>query len=170
LRKKDSLHEEKIISDLISDNLSDVPADTFSDTDSESKSETQRENVTSERECETGSKGSDDSANISNAGATTWIKVNKTPNLVCSTGNSGVKQIPSEPTKVLEIIELFFGDYFFEMLSKETNQYYFQNQEKYYSSSMGLKWVDVSVVCPTHKRSKFCFMPLSQRYHPLTHY
>jgi hypothetical protein len=44
-----------------------------------------------------------------------------------------------------EIIELFFGDSFFEMLSKETNLYYFQNQGKYDSSSKGLKWVDVSV-------------------------
>jgi hypothetical protein len=45
-----------------------------------------------------------------------------------------------------QIIELFFEDYFFEMLSKETNLYYFQNHGKYYSSSKGLlKWVDVSV-------------------------
>jgi hypothetical protein len=50
-----------------------------------------------------------------------------------------VKQIPSDPTKVSEIIELSFGDSFFEMLSKETNQYYFQNQGKYDSNSKGLK-------------------------------
>jgi hypothetical protein len=55
-----------------------------------------------------------------------------------------VKQIPSDPTKVSEIIELFFGGNF-EMLSKETNLYYFQNQGKYDSSSKGLKWVDVNV-------------------------
>jgi hypothetical protein len=54
-----------------------------------------------------------------------------------------VQQIPSDPTKVSEIIELFFGDNFFEMLSKETNLYYFQNEEKYNSNSKGLKWVDV---------------------------
>jgi hypothetical protein len=54
-------------------------------------------------------------------------------------------QIPSDPTKVSERIELFFGDNFFEMLCKETNLYYFQNQGKYASSSNVLKWVDVSV-------------------------
>jgi hypothetical protein len=64
-----------------------------------------------------------------------------------------VKQIPSDPTKVSEIIELFFGDNFFET-SKDTNLYYFQNQGKYDSSSKGLKWVDVSVVCSTHKKKE----------------
>jgi hypothetical protein len=64
-----------------------------------------------------------------------------------------MKQIPSDPTKVSEIIELFFRDKF-EMLSKETNLYYFQNQGKYGSSSKVLKWVDVSVVCATHKKKK----------------
>jgi hypothetical protein len=53
---------------------------------------------------------------------------------------------------VPEIIELFFGDNFFEMLSKETNLYYSQSQEKYDSSFMGLKCVDVNVVCATHKK------------------
>jgi hypothetical protein len=63
-----------------------------------------------------------------------------------------VKQIPSDRTKVSEITELLFGDTFFEMLSKETNLYYFQNQGKYDSSSKGLKWVVFSVVCATHKK------------------
>jgi hypothetical protein len=46
----------------------------------------------------------------------------------------------------------FFGDNFFEMLCKETNLYYFQNQGKYASSSKVLICVDVSVVCATHKK------------------
>jgi hypothetical protein len=49
-----------------------------------------------------------------------WVKADKTPNLGCSTRNPGVKQIPSDLTKVSEITELFFEN-FFEMLSKETN-------------------------------------------------
>jgi hypothetical protein len=51
----------------------------------------------------------------------------------------------SDRTKVSEIIEQFFEDNFFEMSCKETNLCYFQNQEKYASSSKGLKWVDDSV-------------------------
>jgi hypothetical protein len=54
-------------------------------------------------------------------GATTWAKEDKTPNLGPFTGNPGVRQIPSDPTKVSELIELFFRDSFFEMLCKETN-------------------------------------------------
>jgi hypothetical protein len=55
----------------------------------------------------------DDSNDTSNAGAAMWLKEDKTPNLGHSTGNPGVKQIPSGPTKVSEIIELFFRDNFF---------------------------------------------------------
>jgi hypothetical protein len=64
-----------------------------------------------------------------------WLK-DKTGH---SPGNPRVKQISSHPTKVSELIELFFGDSVFEMLSKETNLYYFQNQGKYHSSSKGSK-------------------------------
>jgi hypothetical protein len=54
-----------------------------------------------------------------------WVKEDKMTNLGPFTGKPGVKQIPSDPTKVSEITEFFFGDNFFEMLSKETNLYYF---------------------------------------------
>jgi hypothetical protein len=62
---------------------------------------------------QTSSEESDDSNDTSNAGATTWLKEDKTPNLGPVTGNPAVKQIPSDPTKVSEIIELFFGHFFF---------------------------------------------------------
>jgi hypothetical protein len=93
----------------------------------------------------TSSKESDNSNNTSNAGAATWVKEDRMPNLGPFTGNPEVKRIPSDPTKVSEIIELFFRDNFFEMLCKETNLYYFQNQGNYDSSSKGLKWVHVNV-------------------------
>jgi hypothetical protein len=76
----------------------------------------------------------------------------------------------------------FFGDNVFEMLCKETNLYYFQNQGKYDSSSKVLKWVDVSVVCATDKnrsetRYIFKFFVASlhneecfDMYHSLQHY
>jgi hypothetical protein len=91
------------------------------------------------------SASSDESDNTSNARATTWVKEDKRPNLGHLPGNSGVKQIPSDPTKESQMIELFFEDKFFKMLCKATNRYYFQNQGKYASSSKELKWVDVSV-------------------------
>jgi hypothetical protein len=59
-------------------------------------------------ESQTSSKENYDSNNTSNAEATTWAKEDKTPNFGPFTGNPGVKQIPSDPTKVSEITELFF--------------------------------------------------------------
>jgi hypothetical protein len=56
---------------------------------------------------------------------------------------TGVKQILSDPTK-MNNNRTFFGDNFFEMLCKEINMYYFQNQGKYASSSKGLNgWMSV---------------------------
>ena len=75
----------------------------------------------------------------------TWVKTDKTPNLGPFTGNPGVKQIPSDPTKVSQVTGLFLGDTFFDMLCEETNRYYLQNQEKYVTGSKGLKWSDVTV-------------------------
>jgi hypothetical protein len=48
-----------------------------------------------------------------------------------------VKQILSDPTKVINN-RTFFENNFFEILCKETNLYYFQNQGKYASSSKEL--------------------------------
>jgi hypothetical protein len=59
-------------------------------------------------ERQTSSEKRDNSNSTSNVGATTWVKEDKTPNLGRFTGNPGVKQIPSDPTKVSEIIELVF--------------------------------------------------------------
>jgi hypothetical protein len=137
LRKKDSLCEEEIISVLISDNLSDVPVDSVSDSD------TERKNATSE--CETGSEECNNSASASNARATTWVKLDKTPTLRQFIGNPGVKQIPLDCTKMSDITEVFFGDSFFDMLCQETNRYYLQNCEKYDRNYEVLKWVDVNL-------------------------
>jgi hypothetical protein len=62
-------------------------------------------------------------------GATTWVKEDKTTNLGPLTGNPGVKQILC-PNKSVMNYRTFFGDNFFQMLCKETNLYYFQNQGK----------------------------------------
>jgi hypothetical protein len=51
---------------------------------------------------------SEESDNISNVWTTTWVKEDKTPNLGPFTGNPGVKRIPSDPTKVSEIIPVTF--------------------------------------------------------------
>jgi hypothetical protein len=135
------LWEDLILPELL-DNLSDVPQDIFSESDSDDS--VKEINIVwpvqSESESSTSSK---ESGNTSNVRATMWVEEDKTPNVGHFTGNPGVKQIPSDPTEVPKIIKLSFRDNF-EMLCKETNQYYFQNQGNYASSSTELKWVDKS--------------------------
>jgi hypothetical protein len=137
LKIKLSLGEQEI-SDLFSDQLSDVPCD--SNTDSGSDSGKQRVVATgseSESSC-------DENEGSKIVGTATWGKVNKTPTLEEFTGNPGVKQIPSDPTQVSDVAELFFGDSFFDMLCQETNRYYLQHREQYGRSYKVLKWVDVT--------------------------
>ena len=88
---------------------------------------------------------SDDDNERLDSAVSTWVKTDKTPNIGPFTGNPGVKQIPSDPTKVSQVTGLFLGDTFFDMLCEETNRYYLQNQEKYVTGSKGLKWSDVTV-------------------------
>jgi hypothetical protein len=57
-------------------------------------------------------------------GATNWRVNDKTPTLGHFTGNSGVKEILSDPSNVSEVTELFLGDVFFQILC-ETNLYYY---------------------------------------------
>ena len=133
MTERGSSYEEKyltegISAELLADTLSDVPDD--ADSDSVNKSEQSAKKI------------EDDHETLDSA-VSTWIKTDKTPNLGPFTGNPGVKQIPSDPTKVSQITGLFLGDMFFDMLCEETNRYYLQNQEKYVTGSKGLEWSDV---------------------------
>jgi hypothetical protein len=87
-----------------------------------------------------------DSENSSeeSAGTATWGTVNRTPHLGTFTGNPGVKVFPSDPKEVSDIVDLFFGGSFFDLLCQETNRYYLQNHEKYDRGYKALKWVDVT--------------------------
>jgi hypothetical protein len=138
------LREDLFLLELLSDNLLDLPEDFLVNVTVTilGQQQTLCGQYKVRVKVQTSSKERD---NTSNAGATTWIKDDKKPNFGHFTRNQGVKQIPSDPTKESETIELFFGDNFFEMLCKETNWYYFQVQGKYTSSSKEFKWVDVSV-------------------------
>ncbi|PNF36763.1 hypothetical protein B7P43_G11572 [Cryptotermes secundus] len=98
------------------------------------------QNIVTRRESESDSESSDQSASASNAGTATWGKVDKTPTLGKCTGDPGVRQMPSDPTQVSEVAELFFGDSFFDMLCQETNRYNLQHREVYDSTYKPLWW------------------------------
>ena len=120
------------------DTLSDVPddADSDSENDSDSSITGNRKNkivhpLPSYSDSEKSANESDDDDETLDLAVYTWVKTGKTPNLGPFNGNPGVKQIPSDPTKVSQVTGLFPGDTFFDMLCVKTNLYYLQNQEKY---------------------------------------
>jgi hypothetical protein len=57
---------------------------------------------------------------------TTWQKQDIISNLKIYGANSGVKQTPTDCTSISEIVDLFFGNQFFELLHKETALYHNQ--------------------------------------------
>ena len=63
----------------------------------------------------------DDDDETLDSAVSTWVKRDKTPNLGPYTRSPGVKQIPSDPTKVSQVTGLLLGDTFFDMLCEETN-------------------------------------------------
>jgi hypothetical protein len=143
LMTKQSLGEQ-VICDLFSDELSDVPSDVFSYSDTNSGDDKEKRFLATESESET-ENSADKTGDSNNAGATTWVKLDKTPALGQFSGTPGVQKVPSHPENVSEITELFFGDQFFHILCEETNRYHFQNRDKYDRSYKVLKWVDVTV-------------------------
>jgi hypothetical protein len=146
--EEEYLTEDDISAELLADKLSDVPDDIDSDSDSSiigNKENKIVQPLPSYSDSEQSVNESDDDDETLDSAVSTWVKTDKTPNLGQFTGNPGVKQIPSDPTKVSQVTGLFLGDTFFDMLCEETNRYYVQNQEKYVTGSKGLKWSDVTV-------------------------
>lgn len=52
-------------------------------------------------------------------GTVMWTKRDRLPNLGPFIGNSGVKEVPSNSSKVAEVTELFFENNFFEMFARK---------------------------------------------------
>jgi len=112
----------EISAELLADTLSDVPEDADSDSENDSYSSIigNRLNkivctLPSYSDKEQSANESDDDETLDVA-VSTWVKTDKTPNLGSFTRNPGVKQIPSDPTKVSQVTGLFLGDTFFDML------------------------------------------------------
>ena len=97
---------------MLADTLSDVPDDADSDSENYSDSSIigNRQNkivhpLTSYSDSEQSANKSDDDDEILDSAV--WVKTDKTPNLEPFTGNPGVKQIPSNPTKVSQVTGFF---------------------------------------------------------------
>jgi hypothetical protein len=94
-----SLRYEEIVADLISDNFSDVP---YIKSDGASDIEGKIKNMPHGSVCDSDSEISSDES-ISYAGATNWGVNDKMTNLGHFTGNSRVKEIPSDPSNVSKV-------------------------------------------------------------------
>ena len=132
---------------MLADTLSDVPEDADSDCENDSDSSIigNRQNkivhpLPSHSDSEQCTNEGDDDDKTPDSAVCTGVITDKTPNLGTFTGNPGVKQIPSDLTKVSQVTGVILGDTFFDMLCEETNLYNLQNQEKYVTGSKGLKW------------------------------
>jgi len=138
------LTEDEMSAELLADTLSDVSEDADSDSENHSDSSIvgNRQNkivcpLPSYSDSEQCANEDDDDDETLDSAVSTWVKTDKTPTFGPFTGNPGVKQIPSDPAKVLQVTGLFLGDTSFDMLCEETNLYYLQNQEKYVTGSKG---------------------------------
>jgi len=110
------LTEDEISAELLADTLSYVPDDAESDSENDSDSSIignrQNKIVHPSPSCsdkEQSAKESDHDETLDSA-VSTWVKTDKTPNLGPFTGNPGVKQISSDPTKESQVTGLFLGD------------------------------------------------------------
>ena len=122
--KEKYLTDDEISAELLEDTLSDVLDDTDSDSENDSDASIigNRQNKIvhplpsySDSEQSANESDDDDDETLDSA-VSTWVKTDKTPNLGPFTKNPGVKQIPSDPTKVSQVTGLFLGDTFFDML------------------------------------------------------
>jgi hypothetical protein len=99
------IREDLILPELLSDSLFHVPYDIFQwkwrFCERNKNCATRRKNTVKVKQAQ------GKWQYFKNVGATIWVNEDKMPNLGPSTGNPGVKQIPSHPTKVWWIIELF---------------------------------------------------------------
>ena len=112
------LTEDEISAELLADTLSDVPDDADSDSDSSIIGNSQNKIVhplQSYSDNEQSANESDDDETLDSA-VSTWVKTDNTPNLGPFTRNPGVKQIPSDPTKVSQVTGLLLGDTFFHVV------------------------------------------------------
>jgi len=102
------LTEDDISAELLADTLSDVP----DDADSDSSIIGNRQNkivqpLPSYSDSEQNANESDDDDETLDLAVSIWVKTDKTPNLGPFAGNPGVKQIPSDPTKVSQVTGTF---------------------------------------------------------------
>jgi len=107
------LTEDEISAELLMDTLSHVPDDADSDSENDSDSSIigNRQNkivhhLPSYSDKEQSANERDDDETLDSA-VSTWVKIDKTPNLGPFTGNPRVKQIPSDPTKVSQVQDSF---------------------------------------------------------------
>jgi len=113
------------------DNLSDCPDSYSSDSDDESDGSDimirKRRSVLPLRY----SDSEDDDINTVEDNDGTWSTNDKAIMLEPFEGSTGVKIMPSSPESLMDMVNLFIGNDFFEHLVRESNRYHYQVMERY---------------------------------------
>nr|XP_012147783.1 PREDICTED: piggyBac transposable element-derived protein 4-like [Megachile rotundata] len=87
----------------------------------------------------------EDDANNGADNDDTWSTNDEGITLEPFEGSPGIKIMPNSPENLIESVNLFIGNYFFEHLVMEYNRYHYQVMEKYHISSKAKKWTDITV-------------------------
>jgi hypothetical protein len=146
-RKDSALREEEILLDLCADDLSDVPLE-YNEESDESESDTDFVVNMARRKSTPlvmSDSDSDNSAYEDNASSSTWKKKDLLRDLEPFLGQPGVKRAPKNSNNVLDVVSLFVGEDFFEMMCVQSNLYHSQNKHKYKESSKTGKWSDINI-------------------------
>ncbi|XP_014472553.1 PREDICTED: piggyBac transposable element-derived protein 4-like [Dinoponera quadriceps] len=138
------MNEKKIIGEFYLDDLSDCP-DSYSGSDSGDESDGSDIII--------GKRGSEDyeisnvegDANNVRDNDGIWSTNDETIILEPFEGSPGIKIMPSSPESMMDSVNLFIGNDFFEYLVRESNRYHYQAMEKYKIPSRVKKWTDITV-------------------------
>jgi len=87
----------------------------------------------------------DDDTNTVDDNDGTWSTNDKAIMLKPFKGSPGVKIVPSSPESLMDMVNLFIGNDFFEHLVRESNRYHYQVMERYRIISKTKKWIDITI-------------------------
>lgn len=148
--KGQTMREDEILADLCADELSDVPVEaneesSESENDSDFPVRSKRRKIHSFIISDSESSENSDDEEIDSEVSNTWKKRDIKVSLEKFEGTPGVQIRPNHFDSISEVVELFLGDDFFQIMCDESNRYYSQNKDKYKLSPKSGKWSDITV-------------------------
>jgi hypothetical protein len=143
------LKEGNILSELYADTCSDVSDDTegeFSDSDSDVPTTSSHKQfqppttvLTSDSDTNT-----EEEENSESDSSDMWCETDKKPSSDPFLGTSGVNIVIDHPVSVADIVNTITGDELIQLLTKQSNLYHRQNEQKWKMLPNTLKWSNIT--------------------------